>query len=68
MATTSRRHHLRDLRSRRATFTHRTTVFATLVLATLAAFTVGALLDDSRYAYVVMALAIPILLFVQSKR
>ncbi len=39
-----------------------------MVLASLAAFTVGALLDDSRYAYVMMALAIPILLFVQSER
>lgn len=74
MATTSGRHHPQDLRPRRSWherptgFTRRTTAFATLVLVTLAAFTVGAVLDDSRYAIAVMALAIPILLFVLTHR
>lgn len=73
MATTSGRHHPQDLprrslHERPAGFSRRTTAFATLVLVALAAFTVGAVLDDSRYAIAVMALAVPILLFVLSHR
>jgi hypothetical protein len=68
MATTSERHQRHDFRARPTRFTRRTTAFATLVLTTLAAFTVGAVLDDSRYAFALMALAIPILLFVLSQR
>lgn len=49
-------------------FTRRTTAFATFVLVTLVAFTAGAVFDDSRYVLAVMALVVPILIFVMPQR
>ena len=48
-------------------FPHLTVAFATLLLVALAAFTLGALLNNSLYALVILGLAIPVLIVVLTR-